>query len=205
MEHLSTHWFVYSSINLLTHWLAQRKCFEIECMESIRWGIKVESEWSLPSIGSQSRSEIHTLTMTVDSDKATMTCQRFHVGVFEGKFTCLRQVCMPAAPWGQTDPKVEAQKNPELPAVFQESIFKGQAGRGWGMSQVCDQLVNDSLMGWCGDNRTVNTINPRAPEGWGPGALDHQVVNAFPLAVVFSVWKTQETNTKYYHQRGAAA
>ena len=38
-----------------------------------------------------------------------------------------------------------AQKNPELPEGFQQSIFKNQVGeRGHG---VCDQLVRNSLIG----------------------------------------------------------
>lgn len=78
-----------------------------------------------------------------------------------------------------------AQGNPKYPQGFQQSILKGQVreqGRG-----MCDQFLQDSLIGDLEVTGRSTLSTPRCRKIWGPHTLSYQVVNFFPLAVILSI------------------
>ena len=74
-------------------------------------------------------------------------------------------------------------KNPKLPEVFQQAIFKGKVRER--CPRVCDQLVHNSLIGWWWSILKRQKV-------WRLCSHDHQVVNFFHLVVVLASEKLRK-------------
>ena len=122
----------------------------------------------------------------------------FGVSVHRGETVQPGGHLSPASTW--------AQKNQNSPKGFSKAFLKTRRERG--CHGVCDQLMNNSLIGWCWANMAVNLINPSVPEGLGAmcSRSSSILVNFFHLVLVLASEKLRKyasDTITWQLQRGA--